>query len=167
MLRPSLTHACVKKPVRNESNPIPTFRPAPARLESDLKNGAQKGADHIPKTEFTGTHRHRPYASTDFRIKTVLDYPCERYRESYPGHSTLDPARPNQPAFFLPSGGVIVVPPPRTRAITKSQPRKVQASLYKTCPKRGFTITPGMIRRVDFEQIECPKCGERFQPATP
>jgi len=100
LLRPSLTHACVKKPVRNESNPIPTFRPAPARLESDLKNGAQKGADHIPKTEFTGTHRHRPYASTDFRIATVLDYPCERYRESYPGHSTLDRARPNQPAFF-------------------------------------------------------------------
>ncbi len=60
-----------------------------------------------------------------------------------------------------------MVPPPRTRAITKSQPRKVQASLYKTCPKRGSTITPGMIRRVDFEQIECPKCGERFQPATP
>jgi hypothetical protein len=48
-------HACVKKPVQSESNSIPTFRPAPAKLEIYLTNGAQKGADHIPKTDFTGT----------------------------------------------------------------------------------------------------------------
>jgi hypothetical protein len=48
-------HAYVKKPVQSESNPIPTFRPAPARIESYFMNGAQKGADHIPKTDFTGT----------------------------------------------------------------------------------------------------------------
>ena len=39
---------------------------------------------------------------------------------------------------------------------------KVRASLDKTCPKCGFTITPDAVKRVDFEQMECPKCGERF-----
>jgi ribosomal protein S27AE len=41
---------------------------------------------------------------------------------------------------------------------------KVQASLNKTCPKCGFTITPDLVKRVDFDRIECPKCGERFRP---
>jgi hypothetical protein len=29
----------------------------------------------------------------------------------------------------------------------------------------GFTITPELVKRVGFEQIECPKCGAKFQPA--
>jgi predicted RNA-binding Zn-ribbon protein involved in translation (DUF1610 family) len=40
---------------------------------------------------------------------------------------------------------------------------KVQTSLDKTCPKCGFTITPDQAKRVDFERIECPKCGEKFR----
>jgi hypothetical protein len=39
---------------------------------------------------------------------------------------------------------------------------KVQAPPDKTCPKCGFTITPDLVKRVDFERIECPKCGEKF-----
>jgi len=42
--------------------------------------------------------------------------------------------------------------------------KKVQASLDKTWPKCGFTITPDLVKRVDFERIECPKCGEKFRP---
>jgi ribosomal protein S27AE len=42
--------------------------------------------------------------------------------------------------------------------------KKVQASLDKTCPKCGFTITPDLVKQVDFERIECPKCGEKFRP---
>jgi ribosomal protein S27AE len=41
----------------------------------------------------------------------------------------------------------------------------VLASLDKTCPKCGFTITPDLVKRVDFERIECPECGEKFQLA--
>jgi ribosomal protein S27AE len=40
----------------------------------------------------------------------------------------------------------------------------VLASLNKTCAKCGFGITPALVKRVDFERIECPKCGEKFQP---
>ncbi len=39
---------------------------------------------------------------------------------------------------------------------------KVQASLDVVCPKCGKAISPAEIRRVDFERIECPACGERF-----
>jgi ribosomal protein S27AE len=48
---------------------------------------------------------------------------------------------------------------PRSRKINRE---KVLASLDKTCPKCGFTITPDLVKRVDFERIECPQCGERF-----
>jgi hypothetical protein len=41
---------------------------------------------------------------------------------------------------------------------------KVLASLDKTCPKCGFTITPDLVKRVDFERMECPTCNEKFQP---
>jgi ribosomal protein S27AE len=41
---------------------------------------------------------------------------------------------------------------------------KVLASLDTKCPKCGFTITPDLVKRVDFERIECPKCGAKFQP---
>jgi ribosomal protein S27AE len=49
---------------------------------------------------------------------------------------------------------------PRSRKIDLE---KVQASLDKTCPKCGFTITPDQVKRVDFERMEYPKCGERFR----
>jgi hypothetical protein len=35
-----ITHSCLRKPVQNERNPIPTFCPTPARLEIYLANGA-------------------------------------------------------------------------------------------------------------------------------
>lgn len=41
---------------------------------------------------------------------------------------------------------------------------KVKASLDVVCPKCGGLISPAEIRRVDFEHIECPVCGERFAP---
>jgi hypothetical protein len=37
-------------------------------------------------------------------------------------------------------------------------------TLYNAPPKCGFTITPDLVKRVDFERIECPKCGEKFSP---
>jgi ribosomal protein L37AE/L43A len=49
---------------------------------------------------------------------------------------------------------------PRSRKIDLP---KVRASLNATCPKCGFTITPDLLKRVDFERMECPKCGERFE----
>jgi ribosomal protein S27AE len=39
---------------------------------------------------------------------------------------------------------------------------KVLASLNAHCPKCGCTITPDKIRRVDFDYIVCPECGQRF-----
>ena len=45
----------------------------------------------------------------------------------------------------------------------RSEDREM-ASLDKTCPKCGCTITPDQVKRVDFERVECPKCGERFRP---
>jgi hypothetical protein len=41
---------------------------------------------------------------------------------------------------------------------------KVQASLDVVCPKCAGLITPAQIRRIDFDRIECPVCGERFAP---
>jgi ribosomal protein L37AE/L43A len=49
----------------------------------------------------------------------------------------------------------------RSRKIDLEQ---IRASLDKMCPKCGATITPDLVKRVDFEWIECPKCGEKFQP---
>jgi ribosomal protein S27AE len=46
---------------------------------------------------------------------------------------------------------------PRSRKINRE---KVQVSLDTPCPKCGFSILPAQLRRVDFERIECPKCGE-------
>jgi ribosomal protein S27AE len=42
--------------------------------------------------------------------------------------------------------------------------QKVLASLNKTCPKCGHEITPAQIKRVSWDEIECPACGERFVP---
>jgi ribosomal protein L32 len=41
---------------------------------------------------------------------------------------------------------------------------KVQAALNTVCPKCGYVIPPGEIRRIDFELVKCPECGERFIP---
>jgi predicted RNA-binding Zn-ribbon protein involved in translation (DUF1610 family) len=41
---------------------------------------------------------------------------------------------------------------------------KVQVSLDKVCLKCGALISPAEVRRVDFERIECPVCGEQFAP---
>jgi hypothetical protein len=50
---------------------------------------------------------------------------------------------------------------PRSRKINRE---KVLGSLDKTCPKYGFTITPDLVKRVDFDLVECPGCGEQFTP---
>ena len=50
---------------------------------------------------------------------------------------------------------------PRSREINLE---KVQASLDAVCPKCGGLIPPAEVRRIDFERIECPVCGERFSP---
>jgi hypothetical protein len=41
---------------------------------------------------------------------------------------------------------------------------KVRASLDAVCPKCEKIIPPAEVRRIDFERIECPVCGERFVP---
>jgi len=43
--------------------------------------------------------------------------------------------------------------------------QKVLASLNSTCPKCGHEITPAEIKRVSWDEIECPQCGERFSAA--
>jgi DNA-directed RNA polymerase subunit RPC12/RpoP len=50
---------------------------------------------------------------------------------------------------------------PRSRKINLE---KVQASLDAACPKCGRMIPPADVRRIDFDRIECPMCGERFVP---
>jgi ribosomal protein S27AE len=54
-----------------------------------------------------------------------------------------------------------LIPVPRSRKINLE---KVLALLNTTCPKCGFAITPDQVKRVDFERMECPKCGEKFRP---
>jgi predicted RNA-binding Zn-ribbon protein involved in translation (DUF1610 family) len=56
-------------------------------------------------------------------------------------------------------GARLGFPLPRSRKINLE---KVRASLNTTCPKCGATITPDLVERLDFERMECPKCGERF-----
>lgn len=41
---------------------------------------------------------------------------------------------------------------------------KVMAALDKVCPKCGRTITPAEVRRIDFDRMKCPACGEVFVP---
>jgi hypothetical protein len=45
-----------------------------------------------------------------------------------------------------------------TQCVMRINREKVLASLNKTCP------SPDLVKRVNFEQIECPKCGAKFQP---
>jgi hypothetical protein len=51
---------------------------------------------------------------------------------------------------------------PRSRKINLE---KVRASLDAVCPKGGALIPPAQVRRIDFERIESPVCGERFVPS--
>jgi hypothetical protein len=39
---------------------------------------------------------------------------------------------------------------------------RVRASLDAVCPKCGALIPPAEVRRIDFERIECPLCGEKI-----
>lgn len=41
---------------------------------------------------------------------------------------------------------------------------KVQAALNTPCPKCGYAIPPGEIRRIDCDRMECPQCSEQFIP---
>jgi predicted RNA-binding Zn-ribbon protein involved in translation (DUF1610 family) len=41
---------------------------------------------------------------------------------------------------------------------------KVKAALNTVCAKCGYAIPPDKIRRVNFDQLECPECGQRFAP---
>jgi hypothetical protein len=50
------------------------------------------------------------------------------------------------------------------RAQPEEDQSRVLASLDKVCPKCAHVITPAKVRRIDFERIECPVCGERFAP---
>jgi len=50
---------------------------------------------------------------------------------------------------------------PRCRKINLE---KVRASLTTVCPKCGKVIPPADVRRIDFERVECPVCGEQFVP---
>jgi hypothetical protein len=34
--------------------------------------------------------------------------------------------------------------------------------LSNSAHRRGFTNTPDLVKKVDFEGIECPECGEKF-----
>jgi hypothetical protein len=59
--------------------------------------------------------------------------------------------------------GVIVLHTRLHSVLSTFDLEKVRASLDKTCPKCGFTITPDQVKRVDFDRIECTKCCEKFQ----
>jgi predicted RNA-binding Zn-ribbon protein involved in translation (DUF1610 family) len=58
---------------------------------------------------------------------------------------------------------LMVDPMPKKQKINLE---KVQAALNTPCPKCGYAIPPAEIRRVDFDNIRCSKCGERFTPKT-
>jgi rubredoxin len=42
--------------------------------------------------------------------------------------------------------------------------KKVLACPDAVCPKCQHVITPAEIRRLDFDRMECPACGEVFVP---
>jgi len=54
---------------------------------------------------------------------------------------------------------------PRGPTLTKNQSGQVRASLNTMCPKCGATITPDLVKRLEFERIECPKRGKKFRPS--
>jgi ribosomal protein S27AE len=50
---------------------------------------------------------------------------------------------------------------PRSRKINLE---RVRASLDAVCPKCGALLLSADVRRIEFEHIERPVCGERFVP---
>ena len=54
---------------------------------------------------------------------------------------------------------------PKCHPARRSIFKKVLASLSTICPKCGHAITPAEITRVSWEEIECPACRVRFDPA--
>jgi hypothetical protein len=50
--------------------------------------------------------------------------------------------------------------------ISKNRPGKSSGVTQYDLSKCGFKITPDLVKRVGFERIECPKCGEKFAPAS-
>ncbi len=42
---------------------------------------------------------------------------------------------------------------------------RIRASLTTTCTGCGHEITADKLRRVDFERVQCPRCGKDFVPA--
>jgi ribosomal protein S27AE len=42
---------------------------------------------------------------------------------------------------------------------------KVLACLDAVCPKCHHVIPPAEIRRLDFDRMKCPACGEAFVPS--
>ena len=43
--------------------------------------------------------------------------------------------------------------------------QKVLSSINTTCPTCTYEIPAPELRRIDFDHVLCPKCGERFVPA--
>jgi len=46
----------------------------------------------------------------------------------------------------------------------KIDPEQLHASMNVSCPHRGARIEPKDYKRVDWEDIECPNCEEKFVP---
>jgi predicted RNA-binding Zn-ribbon protein involved in translation (DUF1610 family) len=44
---------------------------------------------------------------------------------------------------------------------------KIKASLFTLCTECGYKIQPAEERRIDFDHVRCPKCGEAFVPGKP
>jgi uncharacterized protein (UPF0212 family) len=42
---------------------------------------------------------------------------------------------------------------------------KIHASLNTICPHCGARIEPKDYKRVDWDHLECPKCGKKFVPS--
>ncbi len=82
----------------------------------------------------------------------------EKNRASLP----LKTYRPLYPSFQHPARIKILRIMPRSRKINLE---RVRASLDAVCPKCGNLTSPAEVRRIDFERIECPVCGERFVPS--
>lgn len=46
--------------------------------------------------------------------------------------------------------------------LAEEQPRKGACVARCGVPKCGRMVPPDEVRRIDFERIQCPVCGERF-----
>jgi hypothetical protein len=96
------------------------------------------------------------------QIEAFSDWKFVGFLERTP--QNLPPLYPCSPDLQL---GVfcktrIVGTMPRSRKLNLD---KVRASLDAVCPKCGGLISPAEVRRIDFERIESPVCGEQFAPS--